>query len=157
MTRIGLGYDSHRFDPSRPLVLGGVRVPDFAGLAGHSDADVVLHAVTDALLGAAGLDDIGELFPDTDPALAGVDSAKLLAEALRRVAGKGLRPVNCDVTILAERPRLSAHKPAMRQNIARLLGLAPTLVAVKAKTNEGMGAIGRGEGVAVMALVLLEG
>ena len=154
--RIGMGYDSHRFDPSRPLVLGQVRVEGFPGLAGHSDADVVLHAVTDALLGAAGLDDIGELFPDTDASLAGADSAKLLAEALRRVEQAGFRPVNCDVTVLAERPKLSPHKPAMRQNIARLLGVPATNVAVKAKTNEGMGAIGRGEGIAAMAVVLLE-
>lgn len=156
MTRIGLGYDSHRFDPRRPLILGGVRVSDAAGLAGHSDADVVLHAVTDALLGAAGMDDIGELFPDTDPALAGADSTQLLADVVRRVAAAGFRPVNCDVTILAEKPKLSAYKPAMRQNIARLLGIPPGNVAVKAKTNEGMGAIGRGEGIAVLAVVLLE-
>jgi 2-C-methyl-D-erythritol 2,4-cyclodiphosphate synthase len=156
MTRIGLGYDSHRFDPSRPLILGGVRVSDTAGLAGHSDADVVLHAITDALLGAAGMDDIGELFPDTDPTLKNADSAMLLTEVLRRIGEKGFRPANCDVTILAERPKLSPHKPAMRQNIARLLGLPADGVAVKAKTNEGMGAIGRAEGMAAMAVVLLQ-
>lgn len=156
MIRVGLGYDSHRFDPARPLVLGGVLIPGAPGLAGHSDADVVLHAVIDALLGAAGLGDIGEQFPDTDPAYEGIASARLLAAALEMVAGKGWRVNNCDVTILAERPKLSPHKPAMREVIARLLGVSPDAVAVKAKTNEGMGAIGRGEGMAVLAVVLLE-
>jgi 2-C-methyl-D-erythritol 2,4-cyclodiphosphate synthase len=156
MMRVGQGYDSHRFDPSRPLILGGVPVPNWPGLAGHSDADAVLHAVTDALLGAAGLEDIGELFPDTDASLAGADSSVLLLEALKRVRAGGWRPVNCDVTILAQQPKLSAYKPLMRQNLARLLGLEVAAVAVKAKTNEGMGAIGRGEGIAALAVVLLE-
>ena len=156
MIRVGLGYDSHRFDPARPLVLGGVPIPGAPGLAGHSDADVVLHAVIDALLGAAGLGDIGEQFPDTDPAYKGIASARLLAAALEMVAGKGWRVNNCDVTVLAERPKLSPHKPAMREVIARLLGVSPDAVAVKAKTNEGMGAIGRGEGMAALAVVLLE-
>jgi 2-C-methyl-D-erythritol 2,4-cyclodiphosphate synthase len=156
MFHVGLGYDSHRFDPKRPLVLGGVRIDGAPGLAGHSDADAVLHAVTDAILGAAGLGDIGEQFPDTDPAYAGADSRVLLAKARDLAAGRGWRCVNCDVTVLAERPRLSGVKPAMAAAIAGLLGLGADAVSVKAKTNEGMGAIGRGEGIAVLAVVLME-
>jgi 2-C-methyl-D-erythritol 2,4-cyclodiphosphate synthase len=156
MIRVGMGYDSHRFDPARPLMLGGVRVPDSAGLAGHSDADVLLHAVIDAMLGAAGLGDIGEQFPDSDPALAGADSAGLMSRAREMLSRAGWRVVNCDVTVLAERPRLSPHKPAIRRRLAELLGVGESAVAVKAKTNEAMGAIGRGEGIAAMAAVLLE-
>ena len=156
MFRTGLGYDSHRFAPGRALVLGGVTIPDAPGLAGHSDADAVLHAVTDALLGAIGADDIGELFPDTDPALAGADSALFVARAMALVTAAGYTVANCDVTILAEAPKLKAHKPAMRKSIAALLGVAPSAVAVKAKTNEQMGAIGRGEGIAALAAVLLQ-
>lgn len=155
MFRIGFGYDSHRFDPSRPLVLGGVRIPDAPGLAGHSDADAAIHAVIDALLGAAGMGDIGEQFPDTDPQYAEADSAGLLAEVVRRIASAGLRPTNCDVTIVAEQPKLSPYKQAMRARLAELLGVAADDVSVKAKTNERMGAIGRGEGIAAMAVVLL--
>jgi len=153
--RIGFGYDSHRFDPTRPLVLGGVTVADAPGLAGHSDGDAVLHAVIDGLLGAAAIGDIGEHFPDTDEAFAGADSAELLTEALRRVGRAGWRPVNCDVTILAEHPRLSPVKAAIRERIADLLGTDDQAVSVKAKTNEGMGPIGRGEGIAAMAVVLM--
>ena len=156
MIRVGFGYDSHRFDPRRPLVLCGVRIAAADGLAGHSDADVALHAVIDAALGAAGLDDIGEQFGDDDEALAGADSAALLARALERVAERGWTAVNCDVTILAERPRLSAFKPAMRERLAGLLGVDAGAVAVKAKTHEGMGAIGRGEGMAAVAAILME-
>lgn len=157
MIRVGFGFDSHRFDPQRPLVLAGVRVPDAPGLAGHSDADVVLHAVIDALLGAAGLGDIGEQFPDTDPAYRGADSAKLLAAAMAKVAAAGWRPANADVTVLLERPKLAPHKPAMRRRLAELLGLPEDAVAVKAKTNERMGFIGRGEGIAALAALLVEG
>ena len=156
MIRVGLGYDSHRFHPDRPLVLGGVTVPDAPGLAGHTDADVVLHAIIDAMGGAAGLEDIGERFPDTDEVLAGADSSRLLAQTCDQVGARGWRIVNCDVTIIAERPRLSSWKPVMRANIAGLLRLPHDAVAVKAKTNEGMGSVGRGEGIAAMAVVLLE-
>ena len=137
-------------------MLGGIEIPDAPGLAGHSDGDAVLHAVIDALLGAAGLDDIGQQFSDTDPAWRGAASGDLLTRALRLASPTVAAVVNCDVTVLAERPKLSAWKPAMRDNIARLLGLAPGAVAVKAKTNEGMGAIGRGEGIAVLAVLLVE-
>ncbi|MFW6146693.1 MAG: 2-C-methyl-D-erythritol 2,4-cyclodiphosphate synthase [Planctomycetota bacterium] len=155
MFRIGFGYDSHRFDPTRPLMLGGVAIDDAPGLAGHSDADAVLHAVIDGLFGAAGMGDIGEHFPETDDAFAGAGSAALLAEARRRVGAAGWRVVNCDVTVLAEHPRLSPFKAAMRERIAELLGMDERAVAVKAKTNEGMGPVGRGEGIAVMAVVLI--
>jgi 2-C-methyl-D-erythritol 2,4-cyclodiphosphate synthase len=153
--RIGIGYDSHRFQPGRKLILAGVPVDHPAGLAGHSDADAPLHAVIDAICGAAGLGDIGELFPDTDPAWAGADSADLLAETVRRAARAGWTCRNCDLTILAEAPRLADYKPAMRKRLAALLGLAPEAVSVKAKTNEAMGFIGRGEGIAAIAAVLL--
>ncbi len=156
MTKVGFGYDSHRFAPNRPLVLGGERIEAPAGLAGHSDADVVLHAVIDALLGAAGLEDIGTQFPDTDPAYDGADSAGLTRRTMELVREAGFSVVNCDVTVLAEEPKLAAHKPAMRRNIAGLLGVEPAEVCIKAKTNEGMGAIGRGEGIATMAVVLLD-
>jgi len=155
MLRVGLGYDSHRFDARRPLLLGGVRIEGSPGLAGHSDADAVLHAVIDAILGAAGLGDIGEQFPDTEAAYAGIDSRALLGRARELAGGRGWRCVNCDVTVLAERPKLSPFKPAMAAAIAGLLGIEADAVSVKAKTNEGMGAIGRGEGVAVLAVVLM--
>jgi 2-C-methyl-D-erythritol 2,4-cyclodiphosphate synthase len=155
MQRVGLGYDSHRFTSGRALILGGVRIDHPLGLEGHSDADAVLHAITDAILGAAGQGDIGELFPDTDPRLAGADSALFIRRAVEIAAAKGLAVGNCDVTVLAEEPRLGPHKAAMRARIAELLGVGVDAVAVKAKTNEGMGAIGRGEGIAVMAAVIL--
>ena len=151
--RVGLGFDSHRTAPGRRLVLGGIEVPNPFGLLGHSDADVVLHAVIDALLGAAGLPDIGELFPDNDPQYRDIDSRKLLREALRRVEERGWTPVNLDLTIHAERPRLRDHKLAIRDSLAGLLGLEPDAVAVKAKTGEGVGAIGRGEALACHAVV----
>jgi len=156
MIRVGFGYDSHRFDPDRPLILAGVRIDGAPGLAGHSDADVAMHAVIDALLGAAGLGDIGEQFPDTDPAFEGADSGELLALTCRKIAGNGWRPVNCDVTILTERPKLSPWKPAMQANIAGRLGIDTDAVSVKAKTAEGMGPIGRGEGAAAMAVTMLQ-
>jgi 2-C-methyl-D-erythritol 2,4-cyclodiphosphate synthase len=156
MVRVGFGYDSHRFDPGRPLVLCGVVIPGFPGLAGHSDADAALHAVIDAMLGAAGLGDIGEQFPDTDAAYEGIDSARLVASAAAKVRSAGWRVVNCDVTVLAERPKLFGHKPAMRRRLAEMLGVAIEAVNVKAKTNEGMGFVGRQEGIAAIAAVLLE-
>jgi 2-C-methyl-D-erythritol 2,4-cyclodiphosphate synthase len=155
MQRVGLGFDSHRFDPARALVLGGVRIEDSPGLAGHSDGDAVLHALTDAILGALAAGDIGEHFPDTDPRWAGVESRVFLTEALRIARQKRMHAVNCDVTVVAERPRLSAHKPAMAARIAELLGVPAERVSVKAKTSEQMGALGRGEGLAALAVVLL--
>lgn len=156
MTRVGFGYDSHRFAPGRALMLGGVSIPHEFGLAGHSDADAVLHAVIDALLGAAGLGDIGEQFPDTDAAHADADSAQLLARTVEMLRQRGLRPAGADVTILAEAPKLSPHKPAMKARIAFLLGVPEDRVAVKAKTNEGMAFVGRGEGIAAMAVAVVE-
>lgn len=154
--RAGIGYDSHRFDPDRPLVLGGITVPDAPGLAGHSDGDAVLHAVIDALLGAAGLGDIGLLFPDTDPAHAGADSSELLTRVVDRLASEGWRVGNVDVTVIAERPRIQPHAAAMRRRMSELLRVPEPSVSVKGKTNEGLGWIGRGEGLAVMAVALLD-
>jgi len=155
MHRIGLGYDSHRFADGRPLVLGGVVIDHPQGLAGHSDGDAILHAVTDAILGAIAGGDIGELFPDTDPAHSGADSAGFVAQALAMANDKGLKVANCDVTVIAESPKLTPHKAAIRTRIAELLEIPPDAVGVKAKSNEQMGFIGRGEGMAVMAAVLL--
>ncbi|MGA2266368.1 MAG: 2-C-methyl-D-erythritol 2,4-cyclodiphosphate synthase [Phycisphaerae bacterium] len=155
MLRIGLGYDSHKFAPGHTLVLGGLHIKGQIGLVGHSDADAVLHAVTDAILGALAAGDIGEHFPDTDPRWEGADSAVFVAEAIRLAHQRGLHVGNCDVTILAEKPRLTPHKAAMAKHIAELLGIGAEGVSVKAKTNEHMGSIGRGEGIAVFAAVLL--
>jgi 2-C-methyl-D-erythritol 2,4-cyclodiphosphate synthase len=155
MFRIGFGFDSHRFVAGRPLVLGGVRIEHEQGLAGHSDADAVLHAVTDAILGALAAGDIGERFPDSDARWKDADSAVFVAEAVRLAAERGLGVVNCDVTVLAEAPKLGPAKARMAGRIAELLGIATDAVAVKAKTNEKMGAIGRTEGIAAMAAVLL--
>ncbi len=153
--RIGIGYDIHRFQAGRPLVLGGVTLPGETGLGGHSDADVLLHAVMDALLGAAGLADIGQRYPPDDPAWAGADSLRLLTEVRAAVEEGGYRPESLDVTIIAERPRLGAHLPQMRQTIGEALGLEAGRVNVKATTNEGIGALGRGEGIAAIAVALL--
>src|SRR5256885_641081 len=146
-TRVGLGFDVHAFsdDPDRRLVLGGVAVPAERGLAGHSDADVVAHAVADALLGAAGLGDLGERFPDTDPAWAGANSMRLLASVVDVVADRGWNPTNVDVTVVLEAPRLAPHRAAMQRRLGEVVGVD---VAVKAKRAEGLGALGRGEGVA---------
>ncbi len=154
--RVGIGYDSHPFDPGRPLVLAGVRIPDHPGLSGHSDGDAVAHAAIDALLGAAGLGSIGERFPDTDPALAGADSLQLLARAAAFLRREGWRPVNLDVTVVAESPRLAPHAAALRKRLAAALGVPPGAVSVKGKRNEGMGWIGRGEGLAALAVALVE-
>jgi 2-C-methyl-D-erythritol 2,4-cyclodiphosphate synthase len=154
--RVGSGHDTHRLEAGRPLVLGGVRVPHPRGLAGHSDADVVLHAVTDALLGAAGLGDIGDLFPDTDPANKDADSSRFVTEAVRRLNQAGWRPVNLDVTVFAQEPKLGPVKAAIRDNVARLVGLPPDAVNVKAKTGEQVGHIGRGEAIGCHAVVLIE-
>ena len=155
--RTGVGYDSHRFDETRPLVLGGVSIPDAPGLKGHSDGDAVAHAITDAVLGAAGLGDIGAPFPDTDPAYEGADSIELLASAVRRLREGGFRVVNVDATIIAERPRIGPHAEAMRERLGRVLGTGPDGVSVKGKSNEGMGWIGRGEGLAVIAVATVAG
>jgi 2-C-methyl-D-erythritol 2,4-cyclodiphosphate synthase len=153
--RIGIGHDTHRLSEGRPLILGGVNIPSPRGLVGHSDADVVCHTVADALLGAAGLGDIGEHYPDTDPQWAGLDSTLLLAEVVDKVQRSGWRTVNCDLVIHAQEPKLSPHKPAIRANLARLLRVDPEAVNVKAKTGEQVGHIGRGEAIACQAVVLL--
>jgi 2-C-methyl-D-erythritol 2,4-cyclodiphosphate synthase len=153
--RVGLGHDTHRLSADRALILGGVRIEHDRGLLGHSDADILLHAITDALLGAAGLGDIGDAFPDTDPAYAGIDSALLLGQALQRVREAGWRPVNLDCTIFAQRPKLATHKPAIRQRLAGLLSLPASAVNVKAKTGELVGPIGREEAMSADAVVLL--
>jgi 2-C-methyl-D-erythritol 2,4-cyclodiphosphate synthase len=154
--RIGLGHDIHRLAPNRALILGGVRIDFERGLLGHSDADILLHAITDALLGAAGLGDIGDAFPDTDPAYAGIDSAVLLGRALERVRADGWQIVNLDCTIFAQRPKLASHKPAIRQKLAELLAIPVEAVNVKAKTGELVGPIGREEAMAADAAVLIE-
>ena len=154
--RTGIGYDIHRFDPSRTLVLGGVVFEGEAGLAGHSDADVLLHAIIDALLGAAGLGDIGTHFPPGDPQWKDTDSRALLQDTLRMIRERGLAPVNIDSTVIVEMPRLAGRIVEMRARIASLLGLPEGRVNVKATTNEGLGPIGRGEGIVAMAVALLE-
>jgi 2-C-methyl-D-erythritol 2,4-cyclodiphosphate synthase len=156
MVRVGLGHDTHRLEPGRPLLLGGVRVEHPRGLAGHSDADVVLHALTDALLGAAGLGDIGDAFPDTDPAYRDADSRLFLRHTLDRLNRDGWRPVNVDVTLLAQEPKLGPVKARIRDNLAGLLGLPPDRVNVKAKTGEHVGHIGRAEAIACMVVALIE-
>ena len=154
--RVGSGHDTHRLVADRPLVLGGVRVAYPRGLAGHSDADVVLHAVTDALLGAAALGDIGDLFPDTDPRNKDADSRVFLAAALEKLAAAGWRVGNLDVTIFAQEPKLGPVKAAIRANLAALLGVSADAVSVKAKTGEHVGHIGRGEAIGCHAVVLVE-
>jgi 2-C-methyl-D-erythritol 2,4-cyclodiphosphate synthase len=154
--RIGQGFDVHALVQGRPLVIGGVVVPFERGLLGHSDADVLLHAIIDALFGAAALGDIGRHFPDTDAAFAGADSRVLLREAALRVAGAGYRIVNIDCTIIAQAPKMAPHITAMQACIAGDLGLAGSAVNVKAKTTERLGFTGRGEGIAAEAICLLE-
>jgi 2-C-methyl-D-erythritol 2,4-cyclodiphosphate synthase len=154
--RIGNGYDSHRFAAGRKLILGGVEIPSERGLDGHSDADAVAHAVTDALLGATGLGDIGRHFPPSDAEWKDADSMQLLARVVRLLEGRNFQPVNVDVTVIAEAPRIGPHADAMRERLAATLGIAPDHVSVKGKTNEGMGWIGRGEGIAVMAVALVD-
>ena len=153
--RIGQGYDVHALVPGRPLIIGGVTVPYERGLLGHSDADVLLHAITDALFGAAALGDIGRHFPDTDTRFAGADSRVLLRECAARVAQAGFAIQNVDSTVIAQAPKLAPHIDAMRANIAEDLGLPITRVNVKAKTNEKLGYLGRGEGIEAQAAVLL--
>ncbi len=154
--RVGIGHDTHRLVEGRPLILAGLRIDHPRGLAGHSDADVVLHAVTDALLGAAGLGDIGDAFPDTDPRYRDADSAGFLAHTLERLNQAGWRVVNLDVIIFAQEPKLGPLKGKMRQRLAELLNLEVTAVNIKAKTGEGVGAIGRGEAMGCQAVVLID-
>jgi len=153
--RIGQGFDVHALVEGRPLILGGVTIAHTHGLLGHSDADALLHAITDALLGAAGLGDIGRLFPDTDPRFKGADSRVLLREAYRRVLDSGWQLVNVDATIHAQAPKIGPHAVAMVANVASDLGVSATEVNIKAKTNEGLGHLGRKEGIAANAVVLL--
>lgn len=154
--RVGHGYDAHRFVAGRPLVLGGVVVPYEQGLAAHSDGDVLIHALCDAMLGAAGLGDIGRHFPDTEAAYEGVDSRVLLRASLDRVRDRGLLVSNADITVVAERPKLAPHIPDMRSQLATDLDIPADRINVKATTTEGMGFTGRGEGIAAFAVVLLE-
>ena len=153
--RIGQGYDCHALVPGRALVIGGVTIPHRTGLLGHSDADVLLHAITDALFGAAGLGDIGRHFPDTDPQFKGADSRILLRECARRVGEAGYAVGNVDATIIAQAPKMAPHLPGMIAGIAADLGIDPSQVNLKAKTNESLGHLGRGEGIAVHAVALL--
>ncbi|GAB3629865.1 2-C-methyl-D-erythritol 4-phosphate cytidylyltransferase [Pandoraea terrae] len=155
--RIGQGYDVHALVPGRPLVIGGVTIPFDRGLLGHSDADVLLHAITDAVLGAAALGDIGRHFPDTDARFLGADSVVLLKEAMRRVRAAGFEVVNLDCTVIAQAPKLASHIGAMVAAIAGALGVAAGQVNVKAKTNEKLGYLGRQEGIEAQAAVLLAG
>ena len=154
--RIGHGYDVHRLAEGRRLILGGVDIPWERGLLGHSDADVLTHAVMDALLGAAGLGDIGKHFPDTDPAYAGADSLKLLSHVAGLLEERGWAVGNVDATVLAQRPKLAPHIPRMRDNLARAMGVEPDRVNVKATTEEGLGFTGSGEGMAAHAVALIE-
>jgi 2-C-methyl-D-erythritol 2,4-cyclodiphosphate synthase len=154
--RVGIGHDTHRLEKGRPLILGGVRIEHPLGLAGHSDADVVLHAVTDALLGAAGLGDIGDAFPDTDPRFKGADSRIFVEQTLERLQSAGWHVLNLDLTIFAQEPKLGPHKATIRRNIARILALDENAVNVKAKTGEGVGSVGRAEVIGCHAAVLLE-
>ena len=155
--RVGIGYDAHRFsDAGGALVLGGIQIPGERGLEGHSDADAVAHAVIDALLGAAGLGDIGEHFPDDDPSFAGADSIGLLEQVREVLAEPGWRVVNVDVSVIAERPRVAPYRDQMARRLAGATAIDPACVNVKATTNEGMGSIGRGEGIAVLAVAQIE-
>jgi 2-C-methyl-D-erythritol 2,4-cyclodiphosphate synthase len=153
--RVGLGYDAHQLVPGRPLILGGVEIPHSLGLLGHSDADVLSHAIGDALLGAAGAGDLGTHFPDKDPAYKDISSLILLERIMLLVRDRGFAPVNVDATIVAQEPRLAPHIPAMQAKLAPILGLTPAEVNIKATTTEYMGFAGRGEGMAAYAVVLV--
>ena len=155
--RVGIGYDSHPFAKGRKLILGGIEIPHDRGLAGHSDADAVAHALTDAILGAAGLGDIGRKFPDTDPQWKGANSIDLLNKAFLKVVEAGFQFVHADLTVILEKPKLAPHLDAMKEKLAEALLSGAAHVSVKAKTNEGMGWIGHGEGIAVFAVATLSG
>jgi 2-C-methyl-D-erythritol 2,4-cyclodiphosphate synthase len=154
--RTGIGIDAHRFEPGRKLFLGGVEIESEAGLYGHSDADVLLHAIMDALLGACGAGDIGELFPDTDPSYRDASSLQLLERVLQEVRSRGYSVVNVDAVVICEEPRITPYREMMRERIARALGTLPEAVSVKGTTSEGMGFTGRGEGIMAAASVLIE-
>jgi 2-C-methyl-D-erythritol 2,4-cyclodiphosphate synthase len=154
--RVGIGYDSHRFAPGIPLRLGGITIPHTHGLAGHSDGDAVLHAITDALLGAAALGNIGSFFPDTDPKWKGADSMTFVKAAVEALASQKLRVGNVDVTVITEAPKIGPHVEEMCATTAAALGVKIQNVSIKGKTNEGMGWIGRGEGLACMAVATVE-
>ena len=156
MTTTGLGYDIHRFAEGRALVLGGVEIPHDRGLEGHSDADVLSHAIADAVLGAIGEQDIGHHFPNTDPSIRGISSLEILEKAANLARARGARINSIDATVIAEAPKIAPHVFVMRERIAAALGLPAARVAVKATTNEGLGAIGRGEGIAAMAVASVE-
>lgn len=156
LTRVGFGFDMHPLKRGRPLVLGGVTIPSEVGLGGHSDADVLAHAVGEALLGALALGDLGRHFPDSDPRYRGISSLLLLTEVMDLVRARGARPVNVDATILAQAPRLGPYLPEMAKRLADTLGLAEDTVSVKAKSPEGLGVVGRREGIAAMAVVSVE-
>jgi 2-C-methyl-D-erythritol 2,4-cyclodiphosphate synthase len=153
--RVGIGYDSHRFAEGGPLVLGGVKIPGDEHLAGHSDGDAIAHAITDALLGAACLGDIGQMFSDQDPANKGIDSMKILHAAVAKLHAAGFAPHNVDVTVIAERPKIAPYRDAMRDALAFAMSMHPEVISIKGKTNEGMGWIGRGEGLACIAVVVI--
>jgi 2-C-methyl-D-erythritol 2,4-cyclodiphosphate synthase len=154
--RVGIGYDSHRLARGRPLILGGVAIPSEFGLHGHSDADAICHAITDAILGAAGAGDIGEMFPDTDPANKDRDSIGMLEAAVRRISSAGYAINQVDVSVIAEAPKLAPHRDKIRSRLASALGIDSASVSVKGKTNEGMGWIGRKEGIACIAVATLK-
>ena len=156
MNLVGIGYDTHRFAPGRRLVLGGVEIPSELGLAGHSDADALCHAIADALLGAVGEGDIGRHFPDTDESIRGISSIAILRRVRELVAARGGVIVNVDATLVAERPRIGPHVEAMRARIGDALGLDPARIGIKATTNEGLGALGRGEGIAALAVASVD-
>ena len=154
--RVGIGYDVHKLVEGRKLILGGVEIPYEKGLLGHSDADVLAHAIMDALLGAAALGDIGQLYPDTDPRYKDADSLALLRDVIIRIQAAGFRVVNVDTVIMAEKPKMAPHINLMRQNIAEAMRIGPFDVGVKATTTEGLGFVGRGEGIAVQAVAMVE-
>lgn len=156
MPRIGIGYDIHRLEPGRPLVLGGIEVPHASGLAGHSDGDALVHAVIDALLGALGEGDIGTLFPDTDPRFEGAGSLGLLATVMDLLRSRGGRVTNVDTVIAAEEPKMGPHIPAMKAALGRALGLPGAAIGIKAKTNEGLGPVGEKRAIACYAVALVE-
>ena len=156
MIRCGIGYDVHRLAEDRQLILGGVEIPHSRGLEGHSDGDVLSHAIADALLGAIGAGDIGQHFPNTDESIRGISSIKILQRVSELLAEKKARAVNVDATVIAEAPRITPHIPAMRKKIAQAIGAPESRVSIKATTNERLGAIGRGEGIAAMAIATVE-
>ena len=156
MTRCGIGYDAHRLVAGRKLILGGVEIPHSLGLEGHSDADVLSHAIADALLGAIGESDIGHHFPNTDESIRGISSIAILSKVAEVLNAQGAQTVNVDATLIAEAPKIAPHIPAMREQIADALGLPQERVCIKATTNEGLGTIGRGEGMAAMAVASVE-